>query len=166
MSQPNLNEKAATLIEELTVMADLHGGNGDTAAAEEFNEWVDVVRDLVAELDCPHRLARHSKRLVEKLRADIERLNADLYEAKEFHPIGEACLTNRDNLRASLGLKLGENLHEHVEALRKDAERYRWLRADCLGHEYGVVNSDMSESPTGDDLDEVIDAALGKGEQP
>lgn len=65
-----------------------------------------------------------------KDQAEVERLTAELYEAKEFQPIGEACLSNRDTLRESLGLKLGEHLHDHVEALRKDAERYRWLRVN------------------------------------
>lgn len=64
-----------------------------------------------------------------ELIAEIERLNAELDKAIEFQPIGEACLANRDNLRASLGLKLGENLHEHVEALRKNSDRWEFCTA-------------------------------------
>jgi hypothetical protein len=61
------------------------------------------------------------------LEKENESLKAQLDKAIEFQPIGEACLTNRDELRASLGLKRGDNLHEHVEALRKDSDRYLWL---------------------------------------
>jgi len=58
-----------------------------------------------------------------------------------------------------------QGVEPDLDTLRKDAERYRWLRADCLGHEYGVLNSDMTEVISGSDLDSAIDAALGQGEQ-
>ena len=47
-----------------------------------------------------------------------------------------------------------------LETLRKDAERYRWLRKMDITHEYGITNGDMSECPTGDDADAAIDAAM------
>ena len=92
-----------------------------------------------------------------KDQAEVERLTAELYEAKEFQPIGEACLSNRDTLRESLGLKLGEHLHDHVEALRKDAYRYRWLRN---GSDYSVA---VHEGP---ELDKVIDRAMSEAAKP
>ena len=45
-------------------------------------------------------------------------------------------------------------------AVEKDAERYRWLRAMDITHEYGITNGDMSECPTGADADTAIDAAM------
>lgn len=62
------------------------------------------------------------------LEKEVEELKAKLDKAIEFQPIGEACLTNRDELRASLGLNRGDNLHEHVEMLRKDAELYQQVQ--------------------------------------
>jgi hypothetical protein len=56
---------------------------------------------------------------VVELNLQIEQLKAELYAAKEFQPIGEACLANRGELRAMLGLSTpGENLHEVVKALK------------------------------------------------
>lgn len=49
MRQPTLNEKAAATIEDLELMASLHRTNGDDAAAEEFDDFGMVVRQLVAE---------------------------------------------------------------------------------------------------------------------
>lgn len=63
----------------------------------------------------------------DKLKAENESLKTQLAQATEHQHIGEACLTNRDELRAKLGLQRGDNLHEHVEELRKDAERFRHL---------------------------------------
>lgn len=82
---------------------------------------------------------------------------------------GDACITNRDALRTMLGLVPGQNLHEHVEALRKDAERYRWLRERDLEtiHQGGVFAGATPENLVlnGNDLDDRIDSAMGKGEQ-
>ncbi|WP_448645359.1 hypothetical protein [Pseudomonas mediterranea] len=86
----------------------------------------DVVLTLIDDLDQARNGMKYACAM--RLKKEIERLQSELDKAIEFQPIGEACLANRDTLRESLGLKRGENLHEHVEALRKDAERYRWLR--------------------------------------
>lgn len=140
MRQPTLNEKAATLIEELTVMADLHGGNGDTAAAEEFSEWVDVVRDLVAELDCPHRLARHSKRLIEQLRAENETLRKRI---DDMSPFKGAPLLGQDTKCLACG-----GYHFGLGGLPCPNMRI-------------TAQADLPETRSGQ-----IGGAIGKGEQP
>ena len=64
-----------------------------------------------------------------------------------------------------------------VEALRKDADRYRWLRDDSIDpgtvidKKVGVFNSEDGGYPiweyrTGDELDSAIDAAMTKGDRP
>ena len=53
-------------------------------------------------------------------------------------------------------------LEKENEALRKDAERYRWLRNDATD-EWDVtrwIDSDTQEILFGDDLDNEIDAAM------
>ena len=59
-----------------------------------------------------------------------------------------------------------------IESLRKDAERYRWLRiADWWRSPVCVIRNPKeqaklgSDCPSGDRLDAAIDAAMGKGEQ-
>ena len=49
---------------------------------------------------------------------------------------------------------------DELAALRKDAERYRWLRTMDITHEYGITNGDMSDCPTGAAADAAIDAEM------
>ena len=51
-------------------------------------------------------------------------------------------------------------LLDALEQAQKNAERYRWLRAMDITHEWGVVNGDMSEAPVLEELDAAIDAAM------
>ena len=78
---------------------------------------------------------------------------------------GDACITNRDALRTMLGLVPGQNLHERVETLRKDAERYQWLRDGCGLVEYKAIAGSIGPGmlPSGEKLESAIDAAMGKG---
>lgn len=77
-------------------------------------------------------------------------------------------MTERDQLKAEIaGLRTGYQAYERVnaelkaecEALRKDAERYRFLRN-------GPDGFDLSSADTMEEVDALIDAAMGKGEQP
>lgn len=58
-------------------------------------------------------------------------------------------------------------LREEVVALRRDAERYRWLRDDAMTgtkHDPAVLKdgpADCCEFMFGGELDETIDAAMG-----
>jgi len=49
---------------------------------------------------------------------------------------------------------------EQIEALRKDADRYQWLKVDDVDRDH------LYTSTLGADMDAAIDAALGQGEQP
>lgn len=56
-----------------------------------------------------------------------------------------------------------------IEQLRKDAERYRWLRDDATPYEILVVGNYMeSQIRTfyGEDLDAAVDAAINKEMKP
>ena len=55
-----------------------------------------------------------------------------------------------------------DQLKAEVEALRKDAERYRWLRNPSDS----VVVRDLQSHLRGDYMDKRIDAAMTKGDQP
>lgn len=125
-----------------------------------YEAYEQVVQGLKAEVEVLHAGRQQSSRLIENLQAELD-------EAKQFQPIGEACLSNRDTLRASLGLKLGDHLHEHVELLRKDAERYRWLRDHCGIVEYKAIAGSIGSRmlPSGENLDAALSAAMGQGEQ-
>nr|WP_294974926.1 hypothetical protein [uncultured Pseudomonas sp.] len=52
-----------------------------------------------------------------------------------------------------------DELRAENDALRKDAERYRFLRN-------GPDGFDLSSADTMEEVDALIDAAMGKGEQP
>lgn len=76
-------------------------------------------------------------------------------------------ITERDQLRAEIsGLKTGYEAYERVNAelkaeverLRKDAERYRWLRRAGNTKAIALVAEHCLDA-----LDETIDAALGQG---
>ncbi|WP_238349097.1 hypothetical protein [Pseudomonas poae] len=82
----------------------------------------------------------------------------------------------RDQLRAEVaGLKTGYEAYERVnaelkaenEALRKGAARYEWLRQARSGH-IEVVEwiGPHATGMTGEDLDALLDSAMGQGEQP
>lgn len=56
--------------------------------------------------------------------------------------------------------KENDQLRAEVEALRQDAERYRWLRGRVPGSAYRVAGVIYSEG--GDGVDAAIDAAMAK----
>lgn len=64
------------------------------------------------------------------------------------------------------GAPLQADLTEFLEALRKDAARYEWLRQARSGY-IEVVEwiGPHATGMTGEDLDALLDAAMGKGEQ-
>ena len=104
---------------------------------------------LKAELDCPFRLARHSKRLVEQLRAEVAGLKTG-YEAYE---------------------RVNAELKAENDALRKDAERYDWLKinSSVMLKKTATYTTGLGRIntiyPAGSELDLCLDAAMGKGEQ-
>lgn len=94
----------------------------------------------------------------ERLRADLD---GEMDQARDFNIEHAELQSERDHLKA-------EN-----EALRKDAERYRWLREQNWAISEMAVATYPKESiklgydcPFGDRLDSAIDAAMGRGEQP
>ena len=107
----------------------------------------------------------------ERLAADCSSMRSSLkaYAAttKKLVKDGSKAARERDQLRAEIaGLKTGYQAYEQVNAelkaevdgLRKDAERYRFLRN-------GLDGLDLSCADTMEEIDALIDAAIGKGEQ-
>lgn len=188
MSQPNLNEKAAATIEDLKHMARLHRTNGDTAAAEEFDDFGVVVRELVAE----------NERLVAQLCVCPScHGQGDVYTGEntwEGHfqppePIMEKCgecdgdgvIGDADDLKSLLDER--DQLKGEIESLHKRIDDMSPLKgapllgpdAKCLacgGYHYGMgglpcpnmritAQADLPETRSGQ-----IGGAMSKGEQP
>ena len=100
----------------------------------------------------------------DQLKAEIAGLKTG-YEAYEQVNAGLKAEVARSTEREILQLA-------EIESLRKDAERYRWLRiADWWRSPVCVIRNPKeqaklgSDCPSGDRLDAAIDAAMGKGEQ-
>ena len=101
----------------------------------------------------------------EALKSDCRRLRSDI---TAWRLTVTAERANRDAYKSELERLTGTAFAEELAALRKSAERYRWLRAETslspniqvsewVGpHEYRLF---------GEELDSTIDAAMGKGEQ-
>ena len=80
----------------------------------------------------------------------------------------------RDQLKAEVDslTREADRQYTTIEAYRKDAERYQWLReADWWRSPVCVIRNPKeqaklgSDCPSGERLDEAVDAAMGKGEQ-
>ena len=100
------------------------------------------IERLKAELDCPFRLARHSKRLVEQLRAQAEQYDQALIKMA----------AERDQLRAEVaGLRTGYEAYERVnaelkaevEGLRKDVDRAAYWKQRAKSAEGHLFSGDF-----------------------
>jgi hypothetical protein len=80
-------------------------------------------------------------------RSDTPRTDAKERESTNCSP----------QLHAHYGWKFARQLERECEALRVDAERYRWLR-----DEYTSKPFDERTALRGDTLDEAIDKAIGE----
>ena len=152
-------------------------------------------------------VARHSKRLVEQLRAELAAVTeerdkavrdlafAEQWYAVRFERLADlgksagcwdamaAIIANgtadshepptyarqlvRANHRTDVAERERDRLRAEVEALRKDAERYRWLRTYAYGHFHGEELEDLfsrNDSLVDEKVDEAIDAAMAAKE--
>lgn len=73
---------------------------------------------------------------------------------------GFAAIGCRENIESALK-ELTSQLIAENDALREDAERYRWLRAVHIGDDPESINLDRAPGQRG--LDAAIDAARKKG---
>lgn len=144
------------------------GYNAETLTATQLVEKVQWGVDHFADT---------SGRMVDQLRAEVaglktgyeayERVNAELkaeVEAlREEVALDDKIIADRDRLLNMFDCPAhGQCIPyamEQIEALRKDADRYQWLKVD------DVDRDDLYTSTSGVDMDSAIDAALGQGEQ-
>ncbi|WP_338513422.1 hypothetical protein VRC24_17050 [Pseudomonas poae] len=135
----------------------------------------DVVLALIAENDAALREATSLAMAIWRRRYAKDSPNFQTFE-KASSVIGQidnmaaGLMSDLEKLRSEVaGLKTGYEAYERVnaelkaenEALRKHAERYRWLRdSECAGR----ILRDMSAKVCRH-TDQRIDAAMGKGEQ-
>lgn len=134
--------------------------NGDYVALNDYGMAVPpaVVLDLIAD--------------VEGLRAQHGRDSAEL---RSLCQARDDARKERDQLKAEVARSTEREIMQlaEIEALRRDAERYRWLRekvgVDLIFGDYSPwllsCNTDMTdlEKKT---TDEAIDAAMTKGAKP
>ncbi|MNG00103.1 hypothetical protein D3C84_830280 [compost metagenome] len=90
----------------------------------------------------------------DQLRAEVEAFKAANSELSE---INTARRNHLSNAKKAAGIGPMDDLVGAIEALRKDAERYRWLRTQCIplsGHDF------LSSHEI---LDRRVDAKILKG---
>lgn len=131
-----------------------------------FHDLPSRVKTVVAERD--------------QLKAELAGLKTG-YEAYEQVSAGwkaevERITADNTSLRGSCA-KLGANhaglvramrrQEKELDALREDAERYRWLRDQCGIVEYQAIAGSIGSGmlPSGENLDAALSDAMGKGEQ-
>lgn len=136
------------------------------------------IRAILVQPEDPEgfEIARHSKRLVEQLRAELSAVTAERdrlqqFEAayNEWHDKTEWVQKTAEahelgKHRADVLKDRVDKIQAEAEALRKDAERYRWLRDQAPkargeweidGQRYGMMlGADQ------DDVDEAVDALM------
>jgi hypothetical protein len=127
---------------------------------------------MKTELDSAWESAIHNAERARKAEADIERLQAELAEAKKFKDgmldvLGGACPNDHRSTPFEEFKGCTPCLRAELAEWRKDAERYRWLRDKCRDGSLTIARADdWSLHPwSGDDIDKEIDAARkGEGE--
>ncbi|HJE68848.1 hypothetical protein [Pseudomonas oryzihabitans] len=97
--------------------------------------------------------------LVQQLRAEIEQLRAQLEMTKKH---GEVLQQIGTALRLGAGSDLHTACVPEIVALRRDAERYRWVRRPINGNEVFAM---AGGGECGRSMDSAIDQAMTK-EQP
>ncbi|MGY2162166.1 hypothetical protein HX799_07535 [Pseudomonas tolaasii] len=105
----------------------------------------------------------------EQLKSDCRRLRSDI---TAWRLTVDAERQSRDAYKSELERLTGPAFAEELTALRKDAERYQWLRmADWWQSPICAIQNPKeqaklgSDCPSGERLDEAVDAAMGKGGQ-
>lgn len=111
-------------------------------------------------------LQGHNDHLVELLEARGRLMLGVEIERDQLKAENGAAQTLIGSVVIAAGARLGKDLVEVIELLRKNAERYRWLREARHGC-IEVVEwiGPHATGMTGEDLDALLDAAIGKGEQ-
>lgn len=136
----------------------------------------EVVLALLADLDearngmkhsCAIRLKREIERLEgerDRLKAQVATLQSDANSWQSGYSAGRKSLAGH----AEQWRKEAHRFNLENEALRKDAERYRWLRDRCGIVEYKAIAGSIGPGmlPSGEKLEMAIDAVMSKGEQP
>ncbi|WP_449103789.1 hypothetical protein [Pseudomonas veronii] len=186
MSQYDELQKAAKYAAQDTIkFAD---EDEEMRALQQFHEEVDpeTVLALIVDLDeardgMKHSCAIRLKKQIEQLETERDQLRAEVaglktgYEA--YERVNAELKAENERLRYQIGVlqsdanswQSGYDVGRHMgtktvwaerRAVRKDAERYRWLRRAGNTKAIALVAEHCLDA-----LDEAIDAALGQGEK-
>lgn len=133
------------------------------AAQDSVREHMAMVVQLKAEIAGLRTGYEAYEQVVRGLKAEVD----DFKEANA-RP-SEMCTARRNHLanaKKAAGIGPMDDLAVAIEALRKDAERYQWLRDGCGIVEYRAIATIGSGMlPSGETLDAVIDGAMSNEAQ-
>lgn len=115
MSQ-DLIQKAAELVVDMKEMADLHAGNGDTPAAEEFSQGADLVCAMAAEIV-----------RLQAVEASVIAMTAMLNEREWAEHVGKGAASELESAITTL--------HNELAEAQKDAERFQFFAAVAVSDE-------------------------------
>jgi len=128
---------------------------------------------MKTELDSAWESAIHNAERARKAEAEIERLQAELAEAKKFKDgmldvLGGACPKDHRATPVEEFKGCTPCLRAELAECKRDAERYRWLREKIENDDFLIARASewCLTSWCGDDPDIYIDAARkGEGEE-
>ncbi|MBP5120970.1 hypothetical protein [Pseudomonas protegens] len=142
---------------ESKILAYKHGHKDARHAAAELSlDASRLIEDLKAELAGLRTGFDAQNEVIAGLKAEVERFSGHM----EFW--------KQNCMRAE---KDAETAEKENEELRKDAERYRWLKSrqievPTIGPDLANWEDDVGWSIRGNEADTAIDAAMGKGVNP
>lgn len=145
----SIKDRAAQLAVDMNEMADLHAGNGDTPAAEEFSQGAELVATMAAE--------------IERLTHERDTLGQAIGEAVVKAGIAVAGMP----LNGPQLLMLVNDLAECQLRTDKDAERHRFARDLVTSEEFQIALephiewlSEENDPTTGQEHDAVTDRVI------
>lgn len=154
-------------IEQLAVQVRLAGVAAEVTVHQEVGRAVIQQLSLAQERD---QLKAENEALAHLLKRFVDgehNQDEDQNERHDYHGEAESLLMRIGGEFREYSLVSNEILfaqYEQLNALRKDAARYRWLRDQCGIVEYKAIAGSIGPGmlPSGEKLQEAIDAAMAK----
>lgn len=154
----------AALMEFQAAVEDVYGS--DVGMAKDLIaevERLSIREDVLENLcDARFRINLDLETERDKLKAENEALRSQVAALQSDPNSWQSGYDEGRRIGTKTALDERGQLRVEVEALRKDAERYRWLRNPSDG----VVVRDRLSHLIGDHMDSRIDSAMSKGDKP